>query len=96
MIEYGNDKEIEQFEYIANKVRTLPQTLTNEELLILYGLYKQATLGNNRTPIPSIFDQKKKLKWNAWSKHGGKAKKTARKEYIDFATNLLQKHSIIV
>lgn len=96
MIEYGNDNEIKQFEAIAEQVRTLSQTPKNEELSILYGLYKQATVGNNRTPVPSIFDPKAKVKWDAWSKQGGKGRSAARREYIEFADKLLQKYPPIM
>ena len=92
MIENVNDKEVEQFKYIASKVTKLTKKPTIEELLTLYGLYKQATIGNNRTPVPSFLDQKGKFKWNAWSKHSGKSKNVARQEYIEFATSLLQKY----
>lgn len=35
----------EEFEEYAQKAKTLPQNTTNENLLILYGLYKQGTVG---------------------------------------------------
>ncbi|KAG6475089.1 hypothetical protein ZIOFF_064307 [Zingiber officinale] len=35
----------EEFQEHAEKARTLPNTTTNESLLIIYGLYKQATVG---------------------------------------------------
>lgn len=35
----------EEFEEYAAKAKTLPDTTTNDNLLILYGLYKQATVG---------------------------------------------------
>jgi len=36
----------EDFEQHAAKVKTLTESPSNEDLLILYGLYKQATVGN--------------------------------------------------
>ncbi|MEP2346514.1 MAG: acyl-CoA-binding protein, partial [Algoriphagus sp.] len=39
---------------------------TNEELLKLYGLYKQATEGDNETERPGGFDFKAAAKYNAW------------------------------
>lgn len=39
----------EEFEEHAEKVKTLPETTTNENKLILYGLYKQATVGDVNT-----------------------------------------------
>lgn len=35
----------EEFEEHAEKAKTLPDTTTNENKLLLYGLYKQATVG---------------------------------------------------
>lgn len=35
----------EDFELYAAKAKTLPANQTNEDLLIIYGLYKQATVG---------------------------------------------------
>ena len=35
----------EEFEEHAEKVKTLPENTTNENKLILYGLFKQATVG---------------------------------------------------
>jgi diazepam-binding inhibitor (GABA receptor modulating acyl-CoA-binding protein) len=39
----------EEFEEHAEKAKTLPDTTTNENKLILYGLYKQATVGDVNT-----------------------------------------------
>lgn len=41
----------EEFEEHAEKAKTLPDNTTNENKLILYGLYKQATIGNVNTGI---------------------------------------------
>lgn len=35
----------EEFEEYAEKAKTLPETSSNENKLILYGLYKQVTVG---------------------------------------------------
>jgi diazepam-binding inhibitor (GABA receptor modulating acyl-CoA-binding protein) len=35
----------EEFEEHAEKAKTLPENTTNENKLILYGLFKQATVG---------------------------------------------------
>lgn len=35
----------EDFELYASKAKNLPDTTTNENLLIIYALYKQATVG---------------------------------------------------
>ena len=40
----------------------------DDEKLNIYGLYKQATMGDNTTAAPGFFslDLKAKAKWNAW------------------------------
>ncbi|XP_065004893.1 acyl-CoA-binding protein-like isoform X1 [Musa acuminata AAA Group] len=43
----------EEFEEYAEKAKTLPENTTNENKLILYGLYKQATVG----PVNTKFTQ---------------------------------------
>ncbi|AQK41346.1 Acyl-CoA-binding protein1 [Zea mays] len=56
----------EEFEEHAEKAKTLPESTSNENKLILYGLYKQATVGDVNTDRPGIFYQKDRAKWDAW------------------------------
>ncbi|CAL5050490.1 unnamed protein product [Urochloa decumbens] len=56
----------EEFEEYAEKAKTLPDSTTNENKLILYGLYKQATVGDVNTARPGFFNLKDKAKWDAW------------------------------
>uniref|UniRef100_A0A0E0NXG6 ACB domain-containing protein n=1 Tax=Oryza rufipogon TaxID=4529 RepID=A0A0E0NXG6_ORYRU len=56
----------EDFEEYAEKVKTLPESTSNEDKLILYGLYKQATVGDVNTSRPGIFAQRDRAKWDAW------------------------------
>ncbi|KAG1360603.1 Acyl-CoA-binding protein [Cocos nucifera] len=44
----------EEFEEYAEKAKTLPENTTNENKLILYGLYKQATVGPVNTNTKAI------------------------------------------
>lgn len=37
--------------------------LSDEAKLAFYGLYKQATVGDNTTPKPNFFDRKGRAKW---------------------------------
>lgn len=93
MIQYGNDTENDLFEQSVKEVRHLPQRPTDEELLLLYGLYKQATLGNNITVSPGFLDFKGKAKWNAWNAQRGKGKSKARTEYITLVRSFHDKYS---
>nr|KJB46135.1 hypothetical protein B456_007G349800 [Gossypium raimondii] len=56
----------EEFEEYAEKAKTLPENTTNDDKLILYGLFKQATVGPVNTSRPGMFNMKEKYKWDAW------------------------------
>ncbi|XP_039852979.1 acyl-CoA-binding domain-containing protein 1 isoform X2 [Panicum virgatum] len=72
----------EEFEEYAEKAKTLPDSTSNENKLILYGLYKQATVGNVNTPRPGILHQRDRAKWDAWKAVEGKSKEEAMSDYI--------------
>ncbi|BAF12450.2 Os03g0576600 [Oryza sativa Japonica Group] len=72
----------EDFEEYAEKVKTLPESTSNEDKLILYGLYKQATVGDVNTSRPGIFAQRDRAKWDAWKAVEGKSKEEAMSDYI--------------
>ncbi|OEH74059.1 acyl-CoA-binding protein 2 [Cyclospora cayetanensis] len=50
--------------------------------LRFYGLYKQATVGDNETPEPSFYQLEAKQKWKAWADFKGMDKEAAQQEYI--------------
>ena len=78
-----------QFEQAAVDSKTLPEKPSNEILLQLYSLYKQATDGDINTEPPSNpFDFVNKAKHDAWSTLKGKTKETAMQEYIDLIQKL--------
>ena len=56
---------------------------TNDEKLALYAYYKQATVGDNTTPAPGMFDLTGKAKWNAWNDKKGLSTEDAMNAYID-------------
>ncbi|KAG0005904.1 hypothetical protein BGZ79_000598 [Entomortierella chlamydospora] len=82
----------ERFEAAAAEVKTFTKPLTDGELLDLYGLYKQATVGDNTTPAPGMFDLKGKAKWNAWNKHKGAKSDEAKEKYIELVNSLAPQH----
>lgn len=65
---------------------------SNEELLKIYGLYKQATEGDNNTERPGGFDFVAAAKYNAWMNLKGKSKEDATKEYIELINNISSKY----
>ncbi|GKD77954.1 acyl-CoA-binding protein, partial [Tanacetum coccineum] len=80
----------EEFEEYAEKAKGLPQTTTNEDLLIIYGLYKQATVGPVTTTRPGIFNQRDRAKWDAWKAVEAKTKDEAMTDYITKVKQLLE------
>ena len=78
-----------QFEDAAVNSKTLPEKPSNEVMLQLYSLYKQATTGDVNTEPPSNpFDFVNKAKYDAWANLKGKTKETAMQEYIDLVNKL--------
>lgn len=77
----------------AAAVQSLTQRPNDDELLQLYGLYKQATVGDNTTDKPGLFDFKGKYKWEAWDKLKGTSQEDAEKQYIALADELIAKYN---
>jgi len=65
---------------------------SNEELLKLYGLYKQATLGDNLTERPGGFDFKAAAMYNSWLNYKGKSKQEAEEAYVELVKELAKKY----
>ena len=76
---------------IVKKLKTNPN---NDELLILYGLYKQATVGDNCNKEPGIFDFKAKEKHQAWLKYKGLERYESEVSYITNVNELISKYGV--
>ncbi|XP_029461178.1 acyl-CoA-binding protein isoform X2 [Rhinatrema bivittatum] len=70
------------FEKAAEEVKKLKTTPSDEDMLELYSLYKQATVGDINTERPGMLDFKGKAKWDAWEKRKGTSKENAMAAYI--------------
>ncbi|PTX18138.1 acyl-CoA-binding protein [Pontibacter mucosus] len=79
----------EEFENAVAKSKTLTERPSNDVLLKLYALYKQATEGDVNTERPGGFDFKNIAKWDAWKKQEGKSQEAARAEYVQFVNELV-------
>ncbi len=77
-----------KFEAAVIKSRTLKNRPSNETLLKMYGLYKQATEGDINSIRQGGFDFKAIAKHDAWAECKGKEKKEAMQEYIDLIESL--------
>ncbi len=73
----------EKFEEAKKKVMELPEKPSNEKMLELYALNKQATIGDVNTEKPAMFDFVAAAKYNAWTAKKGMAKEEAQQKYID-------------
>ena len=79
----------EKFEKAVAESKTLSEKPSNDILLQLYSLYKQATEGDVNTEPPSNpFDIVNKAKHNAWSELKGKSKDAAMEEYVALVERL--------
>lgn len=72
----------QQFEATIEKAKGLPDQ-SNETLLELYSLYKQATVGDVEGERPSGFDFRGAAKYDAWEKRRGMSSEEAMQAYID-------------
>jgi len=80
-----------QFDQAAEAVKGLATRPSNDDLLTLYGLYKQATVGDNETAQPWAVQLEARSKWDAWTKNKGTSKEDAMAAYVKFANALISK-----
>lgn len=78
----------EDFENAITRSRELTERPSNEDLLEMYGLYKQATSGDNAEPRPGGFDFKAIAKYDAWMEQKGKSPENAKEAYINLVERL--------
>ncbi len=81
----------EAFEQAVKNSKTLKSKPSNDILLKLYSLYKQATEGDISGERPGGFDFKGQAKYDAWESLKGKSSDEAAQEYIDLVNSLLSK-----
>ena len=79
----------QQFNLAVEAVNQLSTKPNNETLGKLYGLYKQATFGDNNTSKPGMLDLKGNAKWNSWNNYKGYSKYQAEVEYIKLVNKLI-------
>lgn len=81
------------FQEAQDKVQNLSQKPNNEELLKLYALFKQASIGDcNEDPPANPFDFKATAKQNAWRDVSGLDPADAETQYIAKVEELVSKY----
>ena len=81
-----------EFEKAVQQSKELTQRPTNEELLNLYALYKQATEGDVTGDRPGGFNFKAIAKYDAWAALRGKVREDAMKDYISLMNQLYERY----
>ena len=76
------------FDSAVLRSRELSRRPSNEDLLLLYALYKQATEGDVSGDRPGGFDFKAIAKFDAWEEVKGKSKEQAMTEYVALVDTL--------
>lgn len=80
---------VQQFEDAVASSKTLSERPSNDTLLQLYSLYKQASEGDvNAEPPSNPFDFVAKAKYEAWEALKGTPKEKAMQDYIDLINKL--------
>ena len=73
-----------QFEAAVAHSKSLTERPDNSTLLKIYGLYKQATAGDNTDKKPGFSDMVGRAKWEAWNGFNGTSAEEAMQQYVDF------------
>lgn len=83
------------FEKYAEALRArkdLESSVSQEQMLEIYGLYKQASVGDINIPKPSSWSLagwgKDAYKWDAWNKKQGMSKEDAAEAYVELVRSL--------
>ena len=83
----------EDFQAAVASSKNLTKRPSNEELLDLYALFKQAIDGDVSGDRPGGFDFKAIAKFDAWAGKKGKQKDDAMKEYVDLVGKLVASYA---
>ncbi|HVH44783.1 MAG TPA: acyl-CoA-binding protein [Labilithrix sp.] len=77
-----------KFEDAQGRAKQLEKTPSNDDLLELYALYKQATSGDVSGSRPGMLDLKGRAKFDAWTKKKGTSKDDAMTKYVALVDRL--------
>lgn len=80
------------FHRAALEVKELKRRPSNPELLLLYGYFKQGTVGDVVGKRPGRFAMKKRAKFDAWAANSGMLMSQAQNKYVELVQQLKQKY----
>ncbi|HZY04001.1 MAG TPA: acyl-CoA-binding protein [Anaeromyxobacteraceae bacterium] len=78
------------FSEARERVKKLSRRPSNDQLLELYSLYKQATEGDARGSRPGMLDLVGRAKWDAWAARRGTPPDEARRMYVALVDELVR------
>ena len=81
----------EDFDVAKGAVENLATIPDTDDLLSLYGLYKQATAGDVVAARPGKLDFKGRAKYDAWAVRKGMTAEVAMREYVSLVNRLKSK-----
>lgn len=76
------------FDAAVENSKKLSQRPDNATLLKIYGLYKQATLGDVTDKKPGFSDMIGRAKWDAWNALKGTPGDEAKRRYVELIQSL--------
>ncbi len=82
----------ERFEDAQVRVKQLKTTPAPDELLELYALYKQGTLGDVQGSRPGMLDFKGRAKYDAWAARQSMSRDAAQEGYVALVDRLTKKY----
>ncbi|OJT20928.1 acyl-CoA-binding protein [Archangium sp. Cb G35] len=80
----------DDFRSAQERVKTLKTRPSNDTLLELYALFKQATEGDVQGKRPGMLDVKGRAKYDAWTGRKGLGKEAAMQQYVALVERLLR------
>lgn len=78
-----------EFRQMADGVKSVTSKPSNDTPLKLYAYFKQATVGDNNTDSPGLFELTQKEKWKAWAELKGMEQTDATLRYIELAKEVI-------
>jgi carboxylesterase len=81
----------EKFEDAQRRAKSLPATPSTEELLELYALYKQGSVGDVTGTRPGMMDFRGRAKYDAWAARRGMTCEQAMEAYVSTVDRLAAK-----
>ncbi len=79
----------DDFDAAQQRINTLSAPPGQDKLLQLYGLYKQANVGDAQGKRPGMLDIKGRAKYDAWASRKGTSKDDAMTQYIALVDSLV-------